>query len=664
VTRRVWRVIFALLLFSCAAFAAPADADNLDPLLDPVFSARYVDQVAIAPDGHRVAWVQSSVADEHRYRHEVFIARVAPGAQPQALAAAAGVDQYGIAWSPDGKSLAFLRRGFASEKTELMITDADGRSPRTLASLSGELSAVAWSPRGASIALLQQTTRKRENPGSALHSLAGGDVRQQRIVTVGVSDGRVRAVSPAELYVYEYDWSPDDSRFAATAAPARGEDEWWTAQLYVVDIRHGGAKPLYKPPLQIAYPKWSPDGRSIALIGGLMSDFIAPGGEVFLVDAATGHEANLTPGLKSSVTWLAWTSPSRLLTGEIVDGEGAFAVLDAAGGQRHVLWHGPDAPFASEVAFQPFGYSLSLAADGNASAGIRTSFDHAPEVWAGTLGKWQQVSKINRPAQRSWGDARSIHWTSDGMSVQGWLLYPRDYSPGKKYPLVTLVHGGPAGASLAHWAVPFDNVEVLSQLGYFVFYPNPRGSLGLGEAFTRGNVRDFGYGDLRDIESGVREIVRTLPVDPQRIGITGWSYGGFMAMWAITQTDLFKASVAGPGVSDWQSYYGQVDMQQWVVPYFGASAYEEPAIYAHSSPLSFIKRARTPTLMYVGERDNVCPSAQSLELWRALKRLGIATDLLIYPREGHGITEPADQRDVTKETVHWFEKYLAPQQPH
>jgi dipeptidyl aminopeptidase/acylaminoacyl peptidase len=265
---------------------------------------------------------------------------------------------------------------------------------------------------------------------------------------------------------------------------------------------------------------------------------------------------------------------------------------------------------------------------------------------------------VNQNAQHTWGKAESIHWTSGALRIQGWLLYPKDYDARQKYPLVTLVHGGPAGASLSHWAVPFDDVEVLSNLGYFVFYPNPRGSLGEGENFTRGNIRDFGYGDLHDIENGVRTILSRLPVNPHRVGITGWSYGGYMAMWAITQTNLFNASVAGPGVSDWMSYYGQVDIQQWMRPYFGASPNEDSAIYVRSSPVNFVRKACTPTLMYVGKQDFVCPEEQSLELWRALRRLGVETKLLLYPDEGHGIAQPKDQRDITHEMVRWFEKYL------
>ncbi|MDP9158838.1 MAG: prolyl oligopeptidase family serine peptidase [Acidobacteriota bacterium] len=256
------------------------------------------------------------------------------------------------------------------------------------------------------------------------------------------------------------------------------------------------------------------------------------------------------------------------------------------------------------------------------------------------------------------GKAESVHWMSDGMRIQGWLLYPQHFSPDRKYPLIVSVHGGPAAAALAHWPAAFDNIGLLSSLGYFVLYPNPRGSFGQGELFTQGNVKNLGYGDLRDIEAGVKYVSMNMPVDPARIGITGWSYGGFMAMWAITQTDMFHASVAGPGVSDWESYYGQTDVEKWLIPYFGSSAYDDPAVYAKSSPVRFIKNARAPTLLYVGNQDSICPAPQSFQLWRALKHQGIETKLLFYANEGHGITQPADQRDVTKETVRWFDEHL------
>ena len=224
--------------------------------------------------------------------------------------------------------------------------------------------------------------------------------------------------------------------------------------------------------------------------------------------------------------------------------------------------------------------------------------------------------------------------------------------------MVVDVHGGPAGDSTSKWPMPFYNTEVLSGIGYFVFFPNPRGSLGSGEAFTQGNVKDIGYGDLKDITTGVEYLLGTLPIDPNRVGITGWSYGGYMAMWAGTQTTLFKASVAGPGASNWQSYYGQVDIENWLLPYFGESVYDNPAIYAKSSPINFISKDKTPTMMYAGSIDPVCPTPQSYELYRALEHLGVPTSMVIYPGETHGLAIPKYQRAVTLAAADWFMKYM------
>jgi dipeptidyl aminopeptidase/acylaminoacyl peptidase len=191
-----------------------------------------------------------------------------------------------------------------------------------------------------------------------------------------------------------------------------------------------------------------------------------------------------------------------------------------------------------------------------------------------------------------------------------------------------------------------------------VLFPNPRGSYGRGEAFVQANVKDFGGGDLRDILAGVDTIAKSYPIDPARVGITGWSYGGFMTMWAVTQTSRFRAAVAGAGLANWQSYYGENSIDQWMIPYFGATVYDDPAVYAKSSPINFIKRAKTPSLVLVGERDGECPAPQSFEFWHALRTLGVQTELVVYPGEGHMFRDPQHQRDAMRRTVEWFDRYL------
>ena len=196
-------------------------------------------------------------------------------------------------------------------------------------------------------------------------------------------------------------------------------------------------------------------------------------------------------------------------------------------------------------------------------------------------------------------------------------MLPKDFTPGKKYPLVVNVHGGPSSACTPHWDAKTMGPE--SAMGYFAFCPNPRGSYGQGEAFTRGNIKDFGGGDFRDIMTGVDAILKQYPVDPHRIGIRGHSYGGYMTMWAETQTQRFAAAVAGAGLSDWLSYYGVNDIDEWMIPFFGASVYDDPAVYAKSDPIHFVKAVKTPTLVLVGDRDGEVPMEQSVEWWHALK---------------------------------------------
>ncbi len=213
---------------------------------------------------------------------------------------------------------------------------------------------------------------------------------------------------------------------------------------------------------------------------------------------------------------------------------------------------------------------------------------------------------------------------------------------------------------MAHpvWPGPHSFAVALSAAGYFVFFPNPRGSYGQGEAFTRANVKDFGGGDFRDILAGVDQVLKEAPVDERRLGVTGWSYGGYMTMWAVTRTHRFAAAVAGAGLANFQSYYGQNQIDKWMVPFFGATVYDDPDVYAKSSPITFIKQAKTPTLVLVGDSDGECPTPQSYEFWHALKTLGVETELVVYEHEGHAFANPVHQRDVIERVAAWFEGHL------
>ena len=457
------------------------------------------------------------------------------------------------------------------------------------------------------------------------------------------------------MYIYEYDWSPDSKRLVTTAAPGNGDNNWYIAQIYTIDAAGGPLKPVYKPVLQIANPVWSPDGKTIAFIEGLMSDEGSTGGDIFVVPAEGGEAKNITPGMKASASWLKWGSGGqKLLFGEWIDGGCGIASVNISTGAVETLWNSGDAITANNS-----GSQGSIASDDRTTAVIRQSFNHPPEVWAGPLGNWKQISSVNANLKPAWGEAKSIHWNNDGFNLQAWLLYPRNFDPAKKYPMVVQVHGGPSSMARAAWPGPRSLGVALSGIGYFVLFPNPRGSYGNGEDFTRANVKDFGYGDFRDIMTGVDAAIQQAPIDEHRLGITGWSYGGYMTMWAVTQTNRFTAAVAGAGLANFQSYYGENQIDQWMIPFFGASVYDDPQVYAKSSPITFIKKTKTPTLVLVGDSDGECPTPQSYEFWHALKTLGVETELVVYEHEGHAFSKPEHQRDLIERIAAWFNQHLS-----
>jgi dipeptidyl aminopeptidase/acylaminoacyl peptidase len=413
----------------------------------------------------------------------------------------------------------------------------------------------------------------------------------------------------------------------------------------------------------MASPRWSGDGTRIAYIGGIMSDQGSTGGDVYVIPAAGGDPVDVTPGLPASVKTINWNrSPSRIVATEFAAGEMVLATLDVASKTQREQWRAPQMIWAnSALGRGPGDAGISLTRNAAVSAVIRQSYTSPPEVETGPPGQWKPITHANAGVRPITGPASNLTWKSDGFSVQGMLIEPATLEPGKRYPLIVHVHGGPASAHYPLFpAGPRAYDAVLSSQGYFVFKPNPRGSYGQGEAFTRANVRDFGYGDLRDILSGLDAVLKTAPIDPQRVGIAGWSYGGYMTMWALTQTDRFKAAVAGAGLSDWLSYYGTNDIDTWMIPYFGASVYDDPKVYERSSPIAFIKNVRTPTLIVGGDRDAEVPITQSYEYWNALRRLGVKTEFVVYPDEGHAFFKHADQVDLVTRIVSWFDTYLQP----
>jgi dipeptidyl aminopeptidase/acylaminoacyl peptidase len=692
--RRLRCAVLALLL--CASFLLPARAQDandsnaataratahLDQILHILSRGLSIGQVAISPDGKRLAWFQSG---------EIHVAPIHNLGQSQHVTEASSTQscsESDFTWSPDSTAIVFLADCADSDgQMDLYLTRLDGAPPRRLTDLRGYVHDPAFSPDGTKVAFLYVEAATR--PAGALAAMdapsgvIGEDGIEIQRVAIVAADASTPAVptfaTPADLHVFEFDWSPDSKSLAYIAADPPGENNWWVAKLYTQPVS-GSPTAILSPSdvqgplhgLQIAVPHWSPDGKTIAFIGGLMSDQGVTGGDVWLVPSMGGEPRELTPGRQSSAQWLTWDGNGAIFVSEIRSGYSQLVRLHVpATAADSTFFDSPVFSIPATVGADVFESSLSATADRSIFVFHASSFSTPPEIFSAwgkvpesvhsaDVARIGQLSHFNDGVKPAWGKSVSLDWKSDNFAVQGWLLLPAHYDPAKKYPLLVEVHGGPASVVLPRWGGDSGdfNATVFSALDYFVLMPNPRGSYGQGEAFTQANRKDFGYGDLRDILAGVDTVLANYPVDPNRIGITGWSYGGFMSMFAVTQTHRFRAAVAGAGISDWLSYYGENSIDKWMIPYFGASVYDDPAVYAKSSPITFIKQARTPALSLVGDRDGECPAPQSFEFWHALRDLHVPSQLVVYPNEGHGFTDPAHRRDVLRRTVDWFARYM------
>ena len=643
--------------------APPQPSPAVRQAIRAMFGVQSISEAVISPDGHRVAWVETLPGKNGApsLNSAIYVVDWKSSAAPQRITAAAAgavAAEGEVAWSPDSQSIAFFSDAAHAGQSQLYVSTLTG-APRQLTHVKGDISSPLWSPDGKTVAFLYIENAPRAAGPLAAETPGEGVIRtdsyEQRLAFIDAATSRLRQISPADMYVYEYDWSPDSSKIVATAAHGNGDDNWYDAQIYIFDaVNIAAPQSIYKSDMQIGGPKWSPDGNSVAFIAGLMSDEGSVGGDIYTLPITGGDARDVTPDIQATPASLLWSAVSRsILFAEAVDGQSGVASVNLDSSAISTLYTGAERFFSS-------GFGVSLSRDGKIAATVRQSFSQPPEVWAGPIGNWKQITNINSSLHPAWGKAESIHWPSDmsgGQQIQGWLLYPLNYDLSKKYGLVVVVHGGPAAAAIPGWPSRA-YYDALPAAGYFLLLPNPRGSYGAGESFVKANVKDFGGGDFRDIMAGVDAVLASLPVDPNRLGITGWSYGGYMSMWAVTQTNRFKAAVIGAGLSDWLSYYGENQIDKWMTFYFGDTVYNDPAVYAKSAPITFIKNVQTPSLIVVGDSDGECPPPQSYEFWHALVTFGVPTEFVIYPHEGHGFSNPAHSRDIINRAVAWFNEYL------
>ena len=486
--------LLAMASLSLPAASAPGKP-SMQAVLAQVQSVVDLGDTAIAPNGSSVAWSQTL-----HHQTSLWIENLATHRRTRLTAgnAKAYAQEGDMAWSPDGSQIAFLSDARTKDHPQLYLAHADGSDVHRVGSLTGAAQDVSWSPDGTRLAFLYIAHPHRKagatQAGARQVGVIGSVNDEQQIATMNPRTGGLSLVTPPGDYVYEYNWAPKSQRFALTYARGNGDNNWWIAKLATIAANGGALHDVLAPGYQINDPRWSPDGKTIAIIGGLMSDFGSVGGDVYLVNTATQSAKDVTPGMHYSAASLHWSSPQTIAMVAHRSGALHLVTLDIPTGAMHEVLGGEDTL-----------RGVTYAKNG-AIALVRTSFTRAPEVWTGRPQALRQLTRVNVDAPKLSSRAVSLHWSNEGFNIQGWLVYPKNYNPARTYPMITIIHGGPGAETTPSYNNLFGTA--LAASGYFIFAPNPRGSFGEGEAFTRANRKDFGYGDWRDDLAGVDAAIK------------------------------------------------------------------------------------------------------------------------------------------------------------
>jgi len=619
---------------SAKKILSPEDFLELRSVQDPQFS----------PDGSRVAFVVTDpLKGEKRTQHIWMHDRNTNTARQFTYSEKS---ESSPRWSPDGKKLAFLSsRG---EHQQVYVMNASGGEAAATTKSKIDVKSFAWSPDGTSIAFLSPDAKtdaeEKKVKDKDDSRVVDKDDKHTRLRLFDLATQTERALTEPIWEVEQLEWLPDGPSIviSATNRPASDQN---TNRIYGVRVKDGTMTELLAPRGPFGDLRVSPDGLTLGF-RGCREDGPVPH-DLFLLPIAGGVLRNLTASnLDRPPVAYRWAKGGWLIAVYEDGFRTRFVGYNSQGEKKE----------ASDLPVNPGAFSVAATGE---IAFIGETSTSAQELWVrDTKGEARQVSHVND----AWKDKSLIapefykFKSFDGREIEAALLKPAGYDGKSKLPLVALVHGGPTG----NWE---DRIEAWAQLlaarGYAVFCPNVRGSTGYGQKFIELNRADWGGGDFKDVMWGVDDLVKKGIADPARLGIGGWSYGGYMAEWAVTQTTLFKAAVSGAGMSNLVSEFGTehspaYDEWFWGVPY-------EPdklAGYLGSSPFVHLKNARTPTLILQGEVDATDPLGQSQELYRGLKHYGVETELVVYPREPHGFQEAKHRVDMQRRMLEWFDKYL------
>jgi dipeptidyl aminopeptidase/acylaminoacyl peptidase len=633
-----------------------------------------VSDVRISPDGTRVAFVVEEPADPEKPKtpRDTDIWMVpADGSEPARRFAASDRLERMPRWSPDGRHLAFLtNRDQAAEeldsgeevKYQIYLLRTDGGEAEKLTGARGGVENLEWSPDGDMIAftvkdaLTEEEEEKRKAGDDEIH--VDHDYRYARLWAMKLADRKKEQVTQQDLNVWQFNWSPDAKELAIiTSETPRLDDYYMHSKLHVVRRKTGKIVRTLSERMgafggEFLIVRWSPDGKTIAF-PELTPNKIAS--RLALIPAGGGKVRHPLDDYQGTVWEVEWTPDSRRLQASTIVGSRVTLIeVDAESGVISDL---------AEITPKLLASLFSASSDGRTLAYLDSAGNAPEDVWVLAPGAGpRRVTDLN-PQARNWrlGEVTEVRWenSKDGHHIYGVLITPPDFTHGRRYPTVVQVHGGPEWAWWSGWHGSWHEWgQLLASNGYVVLLPNPRGSDGQNWRFIEANRADWGGMDFQDIMDGVDYLVEKRIADPERLGIGGWSYGGYMTSWAVTQTDRFKAAIVGAGVTNLFSMYGTSDIPSFLASAFMDIPFRRRAAYDKHSAMTHLSNCTTPSLVVHGERDLRVPAGQGWEFYTGLKSLGVETEMVVYPREPHGFKERAHQLDLLKRVLAWFDGRL------
>ena len=650
-----------LSLLSVAIVSAQSSTANWTA--ESEMTVKNIGPVRVSPDGKHVTYAVSSAVmtpEKSEYVSQIWVSKIdGSGVMQLTFAEKPSSDPQ---WSPDSRSLAFTSS--RSGKTNLYVIRLDGGEAEQITDVKSGVTSFLWAPDGKRIAFVMRDAatddEEKNNKGKDDWRWVDESVKINRLYVINLEKDENGKREPRKLsgdanVDADFDWSPDGKTIAFSRTKMPKADYWTTADLMLADVSSGQVTNLAVTPAAENSPIFSPDGKWIAFIVTANPPRWAGYGRIALIPSSGGTPKLLAETFDAQPDIIDWSADGRkLYLSEIRGTASRISTMDVATGTVTDLNKG------NEV----FG-AISMNRSRNMLGFTLQAPDKAPEAFVSGASALSpvQVSHANVNLPNSpFGKTEALRWKSpDGMEIEGLLTYPVNYKQGQRVPLLVVIHGGPAGAFTQSYLAGSRSVYPLATFaarGYAILRVNPRGSSGYGQKFRFANIKDWGGGDFKDIMSGVDRVIEMGVADSNRLGVMGWSYGGFMTSWTITQTRRFKAASVGAAVTNIMSFIGTADIPSFIPDYFEGQPWENLELYRAHSAMFNAKGVTTPTLIQHGEADERVPISQGYEFYNALKVQNVPVRMIVLPRMPHGPNEPKMVLKAKQTNLEWFEKYL------